>query len=585
MKSLLRLIRMVVPGHRAALFFAVVSALLISATPYAFSFLGKWLVDDVLSVGARIGTGHSEAEKIVLLFRFFLISIAFHTAGTAFAVLSEYLNQRSVHKMTYELRSSVFEKVSSADLVSDTREPPGQLMTRVMDDTGAIPGNVTHIIINTITQIAMLALGVVLLIRLNAALTIYVAVALPFYAVLCILFLPAIRKNTGEIRVRWASLMAFAVERLINIITVKNYAREQAETAEFDKRVQTSLNLNRRQHKLTLVFGSLSALVTAFATIAVLAIGFLKIKSGAMQLGEVMAFYQVTAQLFVPISALVGMTVISQTVRVYAERVFQILDATSKLTDGENAPSRRGDIEFENVSLRFAENGPFALSDLSLVIERGKTTALVGPTGCGKSTVILLLTRMLDPDQGVIRVGGVDLRTMAIVEHRRSVGNVFFDSALFGGTLAENIAFGSESISHAEIAEACRVVDLTAFVSSLPKGLETELGAGGVQVEGEELVKLNLARAIVTKPKILTVDDTFSQVREETERRLRDAIRTALPDITMVIATSRLSIAETCDRIYVLRKGTAVENGTHATLMSQPGLYRRLYSSQMGLPF
>ena len=583
MKPFRRLLRTIVPGHRFVIFIAIVCALAISATPYAFSFLGKWLIDDVLSIGNVAAQVRSESETLALLLRFFLISAGFHLVGTLLAAFSELANTRTVHRMTFRLRSSVFEKVENTDHTAYTRESPGQLMTRIMDDTGAIPGNVTHIIINFVTQIAMLVLGIVLLVRLQPTLAIYAAIALPFYAIVCILFLPAIKRNTQNIRIQWASLVAYAVERLSSIITVKNYARETAETGEFGDRVDVSLGLNRRQHRLNLLFGSLSAIITAFATLSVLTIGFIKLKNGDMLLGEVLAFYQVTAQLFVPISALVGMTVVSQTLRVYADRVFQMLDSKSAIAETGDQMPASGDIVFKDVTLRYAEGGPFAVNNLSLTIKQGTATALVGPTGCGKSTVLLLLTRLIDPNSGVIRIGETDVRSFALNAHRRSVGNILYDTKVFSGTVAENVAFGTKDVSVDDIRNACKIADFDADISSLAKGYDTVLGTGGVQLSEEDTLKLNLARAIVTKPRIITVDDTYALVGEETERRLRASLRRALPDATMIIATSRLSIAESCDAIHVLQKGSVVESGSHDELMDAHGLYRRMYARQMGM--
>jgi ABC-type multidrug transport system fused ATPase/permease subunit len=311
--------------------------------------------------------------------------------------------------------------------------------------------------------------------------------------------------------------------------------------------------------------------------------GFLRLKSGDMLLGEVPAFYQVTAQLFVPISALVGMTIVSQTLGVYADRVFQMLDSKSEIpADGALKPVD-GDIVFDHVTLKFSEGGPFAIDRLSLTIPQGKTTAIVGPTGCGKSTIILLLTRLLDPNQGTISIGGFDIEDFVLHDYRRSVGNVLFDTKIFSGTVSENVAFGTKNLMIGDIRNACRVVELDTAMSAFPRGYETRLGTGGMQLSDEETLKLNLARAIVTKPEIVTVDDTYAQVGEETERRLRVSLREALPNATMVIATSRLSIAESCDSIYVLQKGSVAEFGSHEQLMEMHGLYRRMYARQMGM--
>ena len=505
---------------------------------------------------------------------------------TGLSALSELLNNRTVQQMTLDMRSAVHEKLGRLEMGLFGREQVGQLMTRTLDDTGAVPGNLTNLVINFCTQIAMLVLGLVLLLRLNVEMTLIAMAALPFYAVSCFVFLPRLRRNAEEIRERGAAFNGHIVERLSNVATIKNYAQEDRELASFGTYLDGNLALARRNHNLNLWFGTFTTIVTGVGTLAVLAFGFLNIKAQRMQLGEVLAFYQVTAQLFVPISALVGMTTVAQTLQVLARRVYGILDTKETLRNAPDAvdPGEiRGDVEFDNVSLRYQEGGPFAVQNVSIKVPAGTTACIVGPTGCGKSTLIALLTRLYDPTEGVIRVDGIDIRKLRIRRFRRAIGNILHDCQVFSGTFAENLRFGAPQADQEEIEAAAKLVGLHDFIQLQPDRYETRVGRQGLPLSNEQLVKLAVARALVPKPAILTIDDTFSAIEEETERQLRSAIRSALADETVIVATSRLSICEEADLVVVMQRGKVIQTGTHQGLLAVPSVYRRMYMRQMGL--
>jgi ABC-type multidrug transport system fused ATPase/permease subunit len=346
------------------------------------------------------------------------------------------------------------------------------------------------------------------------------------------------------------------------------------------------MKLNRSQQNLSLGFGTLTTIITAIGTLAVLFFGFLNIKAGRMQLGQVMAFYQVTAQLFVPISALVGLTTVAQTLRVLAFRVYSVLDAPVMLEETEGLaelPEIRGDVEFRNVSLRYEEGGPFAVEGIDLSIPAGKSVCIVGPTGCGKSTLLTLLSRLYDPSEGAIFLDGADIRKIPINQLRRAVGYVIREGQIFSGTIADNISYGDPDASPEEIQQAARIVDLHDFVASQSKGYGAQLGRGGITLNAEQLVKLSIARALVLKPSVLTVDDTYSAIDEEMEEGIRKAVRSTLVDKTILIATSRLSICEDADMVVVMRDGKIEQVGTHQELLAEPDLYRRMYMRQMGM--
>jgi len=603
-----RLIRSQLGRHKSAVVARIAIAAVIAATPYGFSFLGKWLVDEALEVTRPTPVAASaqpteqrpegEAEmglewkaktpeaKLRLLGIFLGVSLGIHVATTALGALSELLNSRTVHEMVYDLRTKLHDKLSSADMAFFSGEQVGQLMTRVLDDAAGIPGNLANLVINSCTQVLMLILGLVLLIRLNPSMTVVPLIALPFYAVACWCYLPRLRRNTEDIRTSAAEMNGYVVERLTNVLTIKNYAQEDQEISRFGGFVDRQLGLGRRQHRLNLGFNTSTTLITAVANLSVLAIGFLFLKEQRMQLGEVLAFHQVTAQLFVPISALVGMTTVTQTIQVLAERVFSVLDAESSVAEADDPirlPAIRGGVAFSDVSLRYQAGGPFAVREVSLTIPSGKVVCLVGPTGCGKSTLIALMTRLYDPTRGKLTLDGVDLRDIPLRRLRRSVGNVLSTSQVFTGTFRENLAYGAPKATEEQIRDAASLVELDSFITELPEGYDTLLGRGGLPLESEELAKLNLARALVANPAILTVDDTYATFPEELERRLRAAIRSHLIDKTIVIATSRLSICEDADIVVVMQKGQIAQSGSHAELLSVPGLYRRMYMRQMGL--
>lgn len=615
MKVVWRLIRTQLGPYKGALFTRFLIAAAIAATPYGFSFLGKWLVDEALQVtgppkvvgrNEERGAGSEERpasteaaarpkiewkaktqeEKLRLLGIFFVVSMTIHVLITAFSGLSEYLNSRTANELVYKLRTAVHDKLERFDLAVFSREQVGQLMTRVLDDAGAIPGNLTALVINFFTQIAMLILGLTLLFRLDGTMALFALASLPFYAVSCIIFLPRIRDNTEDIRVRAAELNGFLVERLSNIATVKNYAQEERELTNFGQQLDHNIGLARRQHRLNLAFGTLTTIITAFGTLAVLAYGFLNLKAGKMQLGEVMAFYQVTAQLFVPIAALVGLTTTVQALEVLGVRVYSVLDTPATLVDAPDAadPEKlHGEIVFDHVSLRYEEGGPFAVQDVNLTIPAGKTVCIVGPTGCGKSTLLALLNRLYDPSEGVIKLDGIELRRIRIRRLRHEVGNVLHDCQVFSGTIAENLCYGEPKATPQEMEAAARAVELHDFIQGQPKGYQTRLGRGGITLDTEHLVKLALARALVTDPAVMTVDDTYSGIEEEVEERIRLAVRAALVSKTILIATSRLSICEDADLVVVMQQGEVAQVGTHTELLAVPGLYRRMYMRQMGM--
>jgi ABC-type multidrug transport system fused ATPase/permease subunit len=610
MTILWRVIRTELRPYARGLALRLFIAMAVSTAPYAFSFLGKWLVDEALQVtgppeAAQTAAGDEETpsekdrpplgiewkaktpgEKLRLLLVFLAACMGIHILVTGLSYGSELLNTRMAQHLTYRLRTALHAKVAQLDMARFSRQQVGELMTRVLDDAGLIPSNLINLVVNSGTHVAMIGVGLFLLVRLNPSITLVALIALPVYGALCLVFLPKIQRNAEELRVRMARLNGFTIDRLRNVLTVKNYAQEEREIAGFGEIVDSNVEFSRAQQTLSLVFSTLTTTITGVTTLAVLAFGFLGIKAGNMTLGEALAFYQVTAQLFVPISALVSISTIAASQRVYASRMYGILDTEPAVQDPEKPISLdgpRGDVVFEGVSLRHEEGGPFAVEDVDVSIPAGSIVYVVGATGSGKSTLLLLLTRMYDPTLGTIRIDGADIRDLRLRDLRRLVGTVLHETHVFSGTVAENIAYGAPDATREEIEAAGSLALLHDSIERLPNGYDAAIGAGGEVLSTSELTKLALARALVTEPVVLTIDDAYAALDSESERELRGGVREALKGRTILIATSRLGMCEDADLVVVMRHGKVHQMGTHEELLAAPGTYRRMFMREMGM--
>ncbi|MFP4028029.1 MAG: ABC transporter ATP-binding protein [Candidatus Brocadiia bacterium] len=508
-----------------------------------------------------------------------------HVVVTVASIVSALVNQRMVQRMSHDLRRRVHNKVATMDLSVFSQEQVGQLMTRVMDDTAGIPANLTQFGVNVIIQTCMLILGVVLLFRMNTRLALMALGALPFYAVVCWYFLPRIGRSVDEMRVRGAAFNGFIMERITNLLTIKNYAQETSEIHRFGSEVEENLACARRQNRLNVVFNVLTTLITGLAALVVLLFGFLYIRAGRMELGEVLAFNGITSQLFVPLSALVSMLAVGRNLKGLGQRIYTFLDAPNVIQDssvGDESFDFQGDVKLDNVSLQYHEGGPFAVKNLTVHLPAKSTVCVVGPTGCGKSSLLLLLARLYDPKEGTIMLDGTDMRELPVSNVRKAVAQVFYNCPIFSGTMAENIAFGSPSIPREKIVKVADIVGLQEYIDNLPRGYETQMKDLDAAMDSENLTRLGLARALAVDPTIVTIDDTLASLSEQAYNTVRASITSALENVTVVIATSKLSICEDADQVVVMQKGTIVQQGSHEGLFSTPGVYRRMCLRQMG---
>jgi ATP-binding cassette subfamily B protein len=316
--------------------------------------------------------------------------------------------------------------------------------------------------------------------------------------------------------------------------------------------------------------------------VLVAVVGGLRVASGSLTLGEVQAFVQYSRQFTQPITQVASMANLLQSGVASAERVFALLDAQEQEPDPVN-PVRheevRGRVAFEHVSFRYAPDIPL-IEDLSLAVEPGQTVAIVGPTGAGKTTLVNLLMRFYEVTGGRITLDGVDIAEMTREDLRARTGMVLQDAWLFGGTIAENIAYGAAGASHEEIVAAARATYVDRFVRTLPDGYDTVIDEEGANVSTGEKQLITIARAFLAKPAILILDEATSSVDTRTEVLIQHAMNSLREGRTSFVIAHRLSTIRDADLILVMESGSIVEQGTHDDLLKAEGAYARLYAAQ-----
>lgn len=581
-----RFFREYVAVHWGKLLVAFLLTGAVNQAPFAFSMLGKWLVDDVLGVGQSGSNGLTTDEQISQLWVFLAISLALRTGQAGLGGLSGYLISSTGQRVLFSLRSTVQEKLTDLSLAFYDRYSTGQLMVRVMGDASAAQANAVNMPVNVGVQIVTLCVGVFLIWRISPTMTLIAMAALPLYALGSALFMGALRKNTELVRNSNAELQSRLEEKLTHVQTIQYYGQEAYESRRFLGRLQDHLKLAWRMNGLNTGLSVVLMIVSGVGATSVLLYGFWQFEAGVMKLGEVLAVYQMAALLFGPITMLTNTSVVIQTTAVVLSRIYEVLDLESDVKDAPDAVDAdiHGEIRFDNVSLQYLEDGPVALKKVSFEVRNGESLAVLGPSGCGKSSIANLLQRFYDPTEGAVFVDGVDVQKLRLDTLRRSIGLAGQEARLFSGSVAENIAFGDPDVSQEEIERVTETVGLRETVAALPQGYKTTVGKGGATLGQDAVQRIAIARTLLKNASILVFDDSVSATTEEAEMDLYRSIEEAYSTQTLIIITNRVRTAETADRIAVFREGELVEFGSPEELKGQRGIYWRMFLHQTERP-
>ncbi|KPM53474.1 multidrug ABC transporter ATP-binding protein [Frankia sp. R43] len=505
-----------------------------------------------------------------------------YLVATACAVAQARLVNKALQRMLSDLRSEVQAKITRLPLRYFDRSQRGEVLSRVTNDIDnlgqTLQQSFSQILASVLTIIGVLAMMIWIspLLALIAVVTVPVSILVT--ARVGKLAQPQFVKQwktTGQ-------LNGHIEEMYTGHMLVRAFGRQDEAAEIFREHNERLYEASWRAQSISGLMQPAMMFIGNLNYVLVAVVGGLRVASGSLSIGDVQAFIQYSRQFSQPLTQLASMANMAQSGVASAERVFDLLDAAEQEPDPlvPAIPEQtRGRVAFEHVSFRYEPDKPL-IDDLSLVAEPGHTVAIVGPTGAGKTTLINLLMRFYEVTGGRITLDGADIAGMSRADLRSSIGMVLQDTWLFGGTIAENIAYGAEGATHEQVVEAARAAHVDRFVRTLPDGYDTVLDDEGVGVSGGEKQLITIARAFLAEPLILVLDEATSSVDTRTEVLIQRAMSRLRHGRTAFVIAHRLSTIRDADTILVMENGAIVEQGDHASLLAADGAYARLYQAQ-----
>ncbi|WFG44773.1 ABC transporter ATP-binding protein [Pseudonocardia alni] len=506
------------------------------------------------------------------------------------AFVRRYLGGKMALNVQHDLRRAVFGAVQRMDGVRQDRLRTGQVASRAISDLQLVQGFLSMVPLSAGT-VVLVVVAIVAMLYLSPLLTVVALVMLP----LAFLATNSIRRRlfpaTWSAQQRAAEIAQQVEETVTGVRVVKGFGQEARETATLEGRARRLYGERLRAAGLTARLNPMLLALPGLGQVAVIGVGGWMAARGTIDLGTFLAFTTYVGMLVGPARLIGALVVTAQLTRAGAERVFEIVDAAPGIVDPERpAALPEGPLTVELDDVRFgyepAGSGPDGdaapdpvLDGLSLRVEPGETLALVGPPGSGKSTVALLLPRFYDPQAGRLAIGGVDLRDLRLHDLRAELGVVFEEAFLFSDSIRNNIAYGRPDAGEDEIRAAAEAAQVASFVEDLPDGYDTEVGERGLTLSGGQRQRIALARAMLTRPRVLVLDDATSAVDTATEAAIHETLHELTAERTTLLVAHRRSTLALADRIAVLDKGRVVDTGTEDELRGRCALFRELLAT------
>ncbi len=488
-------------------------------------------------------------------------------------------------EIEYDMRYDFWNHIQKLPLRYFQNNSTGNIMAHATNDINAVRMFLGPAVMYSIDTGIRLIIVISIMISIDWSLTLYSLLPLPLLSVLIYKLGKIIHEKFTLIQEKFSELTTKAQENFSGIRVIKSYVREDNEINKFKDLSKDYLKKNMNMVRIQAWIQPVLFLVTGLSTIIVIWIGGIKIINGTMDLGEIVAFIFYLGILIWPVIAFGWVINIVQQAEASMKRLNKIYAEPYEINDSPKTnysiKSIRGEIEFKNVSFRYSENLPYILKDINLSIPSGSTTAIMGFTGAGKTTLINLIPRLYDVTDGSLLIDGQDVRTIPIEVLRKNIGIVQQESFLFSDTLLNNISYGLKEIKRDVVERAAAIAHFTKDVESFPKGFDTIVGERGITLSGGQKQRASLSRALAIDPKILILDDSFSAVDTHTEEEILKSLKEFMRSRTSIIISHRISTVKDADKIIIINNGIIAEEGTHDELVELNGIYADLHYKQL----
>lgn len=494
-----------------------------------------------------------------------------------------YLAARVSQQVVADVRSRLFGHLQHLSLRFFSTRRTGEILSRVMNDVGVIQTLLTDTPLDLAKHVVTAVGGIGFLLYMNWRLCVLILVFLPLLALVARLFGRRLKALSTHIQDHTATLTTILEEVISGIRIVKSFVQEGREQQRVDAAIQALLASTLQRARILAVFIPVITVLTFMMGIAVLWYGGKQVVDGHMSPGDLFAFVLFAGILIGPFGSVARVFAQVKEAQGAMARVFELLDAHPDICDAPGAkelPPVVGHVQFHEVSFAYDPRRP-VLFNVSFAIQAGERVALVGPTGSGKTTVVNLLHRFYDPQQGRVTIDGHDLRTVTLKSLYRQIALVPQDTMLFGGTILDNIRYGRMDATDEEVMRASQEAHAHEFIEGLPDGYRTIVGEKGVNLSGGQRQRIAIARAILKNPRILILDEATSALDAETELLVQSALNRLMAGRTTLIIAHRFSTIQAVNRILVLHHGRIVEEGSHEELLARQGLYHHLYTLKM----
>jgi len=508
------------------------------------------------------------------------LSTGLLTYGQSYVM--SYVGQRVI----YTLRNQLYRHIQNLSFSFFDSRRTGELMSRVTNDVNSLQQLITSGVMEIFTDAFTFVVIAAVLIWTDWQLTALLLLTFPLMIVTTRLFGRRIRSAYKEVQERMAGVNEHLQDTISSIRLVKSFANEDYEVERFSARNRLNMEANVRAVRLWSVFFPSLDILNNLGTVVILGFGARQVMLGRMSIGTLVAFMSYLQMLHRPVRRFGRIMNVIQQAAAAGERVFEILDTRPDVVEKPGARdlgALKERIEYRNVTFAYAnqDGDRPALRGIDLEIRAGTTVAFVGPSGAGKTTMINLLARFYDPNEGAVLIDGVDVREVTLHSLRDQMGIVSQDITLLHGTVAENIAYGKPDASQSEIERAARAANAHEFIVEFPNGYQTPIGERGVRLSGGQRQRIAIARALLKDPSILVLDEATSQLDSESEHLIQEALERLFEGRTNLVIAHRLSTIRRADMIVVLDQGEIVECGDHATLLGSNGRYASLYRTQV----